>query len=181
MPPPSKYPGRRFFFNFGGARPLHNAQSLIFRSGGGRPFRNFWFLIFRNPLDVSVARFTISSPIVSLYTSWLSSRFQNVAAPRSLGFWFHWSLPGASFVFFGASILSGFIVPNCLSRISCPVLILYCGSSSCRLRPIPPSIHNFLESEYPWRYFYCTVPLLRDGTPSYSRQPTFSGIHNILW
>jgi hypothetical protein len=48
------------------------------------------------------------------------------------------------------------------------------------LRPIPSVVHNFPGSEFSWRRFFCTMPLLHDGIPFCRRQPTSSGIHNLL-
>jgi hypothetical protein len=141
-----------FFYHFGGDRPLHKAQLLI----------------FSNPLDIPVARFTNSSPkaFLSNCSDVLSMLRRScrlvpgffihcclVAAVLGLGPSCHCCIPDPSNVSSRTSVLTGILVRHllCFVPYACvpnAVPLLYCRSSSYRLRPILSAVHDFPGSEF---------------------------------
>jgi hypothetical protein len=120
-------------------------------------------LIFCNPLDIPVARFTNSSPKAFLSNSsevltilgrscCLVPGFFIRLLPHSCCLRPRFLMPVLHSGPSRTSVHSGFLIPHCPSRMSCDRVpapcLLYCGSSSCRLRPIPFAIHNFPGSEF---------------------------------
>jgi hypothetical protein len=105
-----------------------------------------------------------------------------VAAVLGLGPLCHCCIPDPSSVCSRSSVLCRFLVPHCAGRFSCdrvPCAVprLYCGSFSCRLRPIASAVQNFRGSEIFWRRFSCAVPLLHYGTTSVSQR--FGGTYRV--
>jgi hypothetical protein len=126
------------FFRFEGAQPLHKVQSLIFRI----------------LMDIPVVGFMNSGPKIFLTKSSDILSISRVVpvflcclvAVVSLG-------PLCYYCITERPSFPGFVVPHCpgcisCDRVPCAVPLLHCGSSSCRLRQIPSTVHNFPGSEF---------------------------------
>jgi hypothetical protein len=121
----------RFFFSFGGVDPSTRSNSWFSAT--------YWkslLLSSRSPAGWSYCS-----------SRWAFPRFQIVAAPRSLGSWFHCCLPGASVVSFRLSVLSGFLLQIYLWFDSSTYLLWTTVLHDC-----VPAAHD-----------PCTVPLLPAG------------------